>query len=233
MGLKSKQIPIAALVTILLGAIGSATWELALKPVGSLILDGILKVVTLGMDSLRDDLYAQAALRQVDFSSNITLALLSAVLLTVASIPLLDPLLERWRKGKPKPFPMARLRYVAAESGSGTLERVDPSSEEIDEYLRAESAVKRKRQLQRWFVLLYAFGLVFFISVRTYYISTTVARFSQFAAIIAPHISEKERLQLDSAFASVKTRNDFVALIDDLQKKFAEAGLPAIQLDVF
>lgn len=47
--------------TILLGALGSGLWELALKPLGRWLGKSLLTVATLGSNSVRDDIYREAA----------------------------------------------------------------------------------------------------------------------------------------------------------------------------
>jgi hypothetical protein len=50
-----------AVTAIAVGAVGSGTWEIALKPILSAIGSAILTVETLGIASLRDDVYLARA----------------------------------------------------------------------------------------------------------------------------------------------------------------------------
>src|ERR1035437_392134 len=55
-----KQIVLGFLGTILLGAVGSGFWELGLKPVFQWLGRILLTAVTLGSNTVRDDIYKEA-----------------------------------------------------------------------------------------------------------------------------------------------------------------------------
>jgi hypothetical protein len=56
-----RKIALGLLGTILLGALGSGLWDLALKPGGRWLNEVFLTAVTLGSDYLKDQVYAEAA----------------------------------------------------------------------------------------------------------------------------------------------------------------------------
>lgn len=103
-------------VPIVLGALGSGLWEL-LKPLGSGAWNAILAVATLGIESVRDDLYATAARAgsvraQVAFGYQSLGGIVAALLALV--------LLVYWRVS-PSPFKAARLMVPVLLFLSGTL----------------------------------------------------------------------------------------------------------------
>ncbi|MGB8479205.1 MAG: hypothetical protein WCE63_10225 [Acidobacteriaceae bacterium] len=56
-----KKLILWSIGSLILGALGSGLWELALKPGGQWIAKAILTVATLGSISLKDGVYRQAA----------------------------------------------------------------------------------------------------------------------------------------------------------------------------
>jgi hypothetical protein len=60
MALKWKWIA-GILGTLVLGALGSGLWNVLFAPLGSLIVKAALSLVTLGISSARDQVYATAA----------------------------------------------------------------------------------------------------------------------------------------------------------------------------
>jgi hypothetical protein len=53
--------PFALLGTILLGAIGSGVWDLVFKPSFSWLAEALLNIATLGLTTIRDQMYAEIA----------------------------------------------------------------------------------------------------------------------------------------------------------------------------
>jgi hypothetical protein len=56
-----KKITAGVVATIILGALGSGLWETALRPSGSWIWRGILTAATLGSQSIKNQVYVEAA----------------------------------------------------------------------------------------------------------------------------------------------------------------------------
>jgi len=85
----SKKTVLGAVAAVLLGALGSGFWELA-KPVLGWGWLGLLTVATLGLDSLRDGMYADAA-RNVGLRATVLTRIqaLAGLMLTTAALILL------------------------------------------------------------------------------------------------------------------------------------------------
>ncbi len=56
-----NRLSVWIVVTIVLGALGSGLWELVVRPVYAFVSTIALNVITLGLDSLRNGLYEEAA----------------------------------------------------------------------------------------------------------------------------------------------------------------------------
>jgi hypothetical protein len=77
-----KYFRLSAILTVVgalvLGALGSGLWELLFKPLLAWITTLFLNIATLGINSLRDDLYAEIAKGIYDRSGLLGLSLLVA-----------------------------------------------------------------------------------------------------------------------------------------------------------
>ena len=73
---------LAILATIILGALGSGLWDMIFKPTLAWAVGTVLTISTLGLDSLRDEIYADVAMGNYERAS---LSILS--LITGLSIP--------------------------------------------------------------------------------------------------------------------------------------------------
>ena len=71
-----KKVTLGIVGTIVLGALDSGLWELAFKPAGQWLGNGILTAATLGSSVLKDQIYIEAAKGYQDESANTTLRLL-------------------------------------------------------------------------------------------------------------------------------------------------------------
>lgn len=93
--MKSKILWVV--VTLVLGALGSGLWELAFKPVLSWLATLGLDIVTLGLDSLRNGLYEEAAKGQYERVGIALVSALAGTLAAITTIVLLVPRRQRIR----------------------------------------------------------------------------------------------------------------------------------------
>lgn len=68
---------LAILGTIVLGALGSGLWEVLVKPGLAWAGGAVLTISTLGLDSLRDQIYADVAIGSYERASLSILAMLT------------------------------------------------------------------------------------------------------------------------------------------------------------
>ena len=171
--------------TILIGALGSALWDVALKP--SLLFLGtfMLDVATLGLNSLRDGMYADAAKGNVERASVSAYLMIVGVFSGLLCAPLIIHVIER-RAAKP----------------------AGP---------RPERNASRTIRTDLWLVPL-AIGLSMSVQAfRINYVITAAAYFEQLERIVAPFVSAQDRLQFESRFARLTTRQEYVQLVDELR----------------
>lgn len=79
-----------------------------------------------------------------------------------------------------------------------------------------------------------AFIMVFFVSFfRINYIVRASNYAGQLQRITAPYVSESDRMMLDSELAQVKTRDDYVRLIDKLRKVASRNNVSIPEFDIY
>ena len=191
MALKWKWT-VGILGTIVLGALGSGLWSVLFAPLGSFLVKFTLSLVTLGISSARDHVYASAASGYTERPSVMLLCFFGATVFMV-------------------PFGLIAF-YVATRRAlriRGSMRAEYQSREKRGKYVF--------RILLPTEVLL---GSVLFVQILLVgYTNTIISRFHQALAIAKPHLSQQEYDQFVARFAKVKTRQDFLAVfagIDDV-----------------
>ena len=161
-----------------------------------------MSLLTLGMTSARDSIYERAARGFCEWPSVLLLVVFGLLLLYIpvvlSTAPRFFSLMTRWlRKGRDNPE--ARLARLA-----------------------------QLRRMNFWLAIsTYFFGAAVFVQILFFaYTNTVIARFNQTLAVASPYISAEQRTVFVARFASMKTRNDFVLLFEELNKIAESHGQP-------
>jgi len=67
-----------------------------------------------------------------------------------------------------------------------------------------------------FFYLIFAFGLLNSLILKTYFINRSIVRYNQLFNITAPYVTENERLIIQSEFGQIKSKNDYDEIIKSL-----------------
>ena len=213
---------------IVVSTLGNAVWEWITKPLLVDINNFFLHVVTLGMSSLTDRLYEQAAR-----GSNVGEDIWSIIVGLMTAAPLLCGVLYigLWIKTKSKVAVLEEMSELYAEwqqtndDAGGTnvhqklqvLEKRVVADEADDVGQRIESKRKKLRRLRRGLVpgaalMFVVAGLVFLAGIRAAYVNRAALHIVQLEQIDSPYLTENERLVFASRFAQVKDRADYLSL---------------------
>ncbi len=207
--LRSRRALITILGAIGLGVLGNAIWELLLKPAIILLTDFGLNVATLGMTSLRDDLYLriargdQTSLSMFSLATSLVAPTFLIIAIYVSKFVMRDirTSVERYIPRPPKPQPS---------------------------WVRS---VRRLKYLMMMMIFIGGvIGVTFMLDlVRTAFISNGVHYLAQAQTIVAPFMDDGARLTLASDVARMKTRGDFNIVNAKLQAaaKNHDISLPA------
>ena len=184
--------------TIILGALGSGLWSVVFAPLGSTLIKGILSLVTLGVSSARDSVYASASRGYAEHPSVLLLGFFGAVvvMLPIAWIALM---IVVWRR-----------------------ERELPNLSEAE----FERRRLRARRVTRIILPVNALlGSIIFVQILLAgYTNTVISRFHQSLTIATPYISQEERNTFLARFAKVRTRQDFISVFTDLNATLVSHG---------
>ena len=188
---KKRLAGLAGLIVI--GAIGSGVWELA-KPALTVLSSISLTIVTLGLDTLRDGIYQEAARGLEETSARTLLISLSAFAFGLSLGMLTSKRLVRLLGGK-----------HPETSQSATPAGEDPKKSHADRMYRRLAAV-----------LISVSIIMMLVATRQAYVTTCTASYYQLEAITAPDLKEAERLAFRSRFAQMTTRADYISLVNEL-----------------
>jgi hypothetical protein len=204
-----KYFRLSALITVIsalfVGALGSGLWELLFKPLLVWISAFFLNIATLGINSLRDDLYVEIARGLYERSGLYSVWLLTGLIVTLLSLfpicfVILFPVFIRRR--------LRSINLIRASSGA------DGSLGSFREVFR---------QLRWATIFLIAvigieIGVLLVVLARASYIAGGAIYLDQTQRIIAPFISSEERVLFASRAAQMKSKTDFEVLDRDLTR---------------
>jgi hypothetical protein len=173
--------------TLGLAILGSALWEALRKPI-ILLSFVLLRIITLGIDSLRDSIYADAAAQVPERASTLILLLLIGIVAGVTT-----SIMHEYRKRPTRDNEWAPLREARGSSD-------------------------RKTSIAIYSYLPIVLMLSLFITAnRQLYVIRASAYANQLQQIAAPFLTDKQVLQYSSAFAKVQKRSDYVELVAKLR----------------
>jgi len=196
---------LALLGALIVGVLGNALWDLLFKPVLVWISTVLLNIATLGLNSLRDNLYIEIAKGLYDRSGFETFSFMMVGLLTLLLFLVLL-------------MPIAFLLLTNEMMRKKNLVKAGPNKRQ---------SVVSLRRLFRWLrwslVVLAASGtlnasLVLTILARMAFITNGAVYLDQSQRIIAPYLTDNERIVLRSRVAQMKSRSDFDRVNADLTK---------------
>jgi hypothetical protein len=192
--MKSKFLTIIG--ALILGALGSGLWEL-IKPLFVWVSTASLDIVTLGLDSLRDGLYADAASLETERVSYSILSAITGIVTGIIVSALMFSRLKRRDK--------ANMDLVMAQ---------DPATRKAT----AQAKIARLQRIRFVAIALVALSLSaqVFMAQRTIFISRSAAHFYRLCAIAEPHIDQGELALIKSSFAQMSTRAEYIDLTNRL-----------------
>jgi hypothetical protein len=201
-----KKITLGVGGTILLGALGSGLWEQALRPLGQWLGRTLLTVVTLGSSALKDGIYREAAKGVHEAGGLQVLFLMTLLLIGLYSLP---------------------PAYVAViRSTDKRIEKFRKSIQALGTEERITSLRKRDADLNRKLSILQiiGFGVVLLFATNTLinFLELDQANgaytfFAQSMAICRPYLDDQQARLLESRFAGINSREDYVGVINDLR----------------
>jgi hypothetical protein len=210
-----------AVGVIVLGALGSGFWEIVLKPALVHASYGLMSLSSLGIESVRTGIYERIATGSTARAGLWGLALLTILMVTffVLMFGALLVLMAKTRQQHD------RLEWRAA-TRDGKTNAAEPH-ETAEQTLQAG---RRSIKNNRWAA--YGVGFMVFLTVgmllvqlsREIYQTAAVMHFQQALKIASPYLSDTDRAIIESQFAQIHSKSEYVAIVDGLAKTASEHG---------
>jgi hypothetical protein len=199
---KALKWSLAAVVTIFLGALGSGLWQSLLAPAVHAISRWILDIASLGLASYKNGVYLQVA---ADNQSNIGLAILA--LLTMGFCALTGFFF-------------------------GTLSGRRIAMQRLDAAAQLKILRRASRGLYSGAVLIFLLLVAQFITLaRLSYVNSADAHYHFVLRAIAPYLVAGEQVQVESDFTQIRSRDDYIRLLERLESQCKAHGLTVPKFD--
>lgn len=186
---KYLKVVLGVIGAIFLGAIGSGVWENLLSPLMGVCTELAINIITLGKESFLNSIYEDIA---KGFSERYSIELYYTVWFLVFSF---------------------FLGYFRADKFSLKKKAKNLSDDEKEKYANRD---KKFTNYLLFFLVLILFSLIIQGSVDRYK-NRAIIYIEQSIRICSPYLSQKEINHLFSQFASIKTKEDYIALDENLR----------------
>jgi hypothetical protein len=199
--------------TLLLGVISSGLWDLLFKPGLTEFGRLLLTIATLGSETIRDFAYASAALNPTPLPALVGVLFASWLPLIVASV-----LIGKFFGRRTADKSLQKIEGDASGDASRLMELLN-------------SRIRSLERLLNWltWIFLFIFGGISLTAGSVLNQSVAIWRiFHANLTICAPHISTAEEKQFLARFASVSTRQDYLAVAHDLEEVAKGKGIKLI-----
>lgn len=187
---------IASLATMFVASLSNGLWDLAVKPMVFWIAAKSVWVTSLAYSTAQDSVYVAMARDTIQL-----LTLRGAVLVHLTFF------------GATLGFVLIKIVLRASENGN----------KKVRERVRMATGWS-KWPITDTFMLVLILVSIASLS-REIYSSTTLVSFRQLEAIVAPYQTEQERLMIRSKFARMKTRAEFLSIVEQLRATAEANGL--------
>ena len=195
--MKRKILAIAG--ALLIGALGSGLWEL-IKPLFGWFASVSLDIVTLGLESLRDGLYADAAAQESERISSLILVLLSGIMFGLSFAIFLP-----WKSIFPSKSEMPK----------------EQTKEALIAYvgnLNTKLYFLKRLKFTVAVILAFVVTTQMLLIQRTIYVSRVTSNFNRICTIISPSITPQQNAVYHSMFSQIRTRAEYIKLVDEIHK---------------
>jgi hypothetical protein len=224
---------------IILGAIGSGVWESILKHLLTSTRDFFLNIVSLGIKSYKDATYSEIG-KGFHEASSLDLQTLFVFLLIFALFGVVMFLYFSTKHLEERHIKLVReIENDIKEADSPTLSK--NSLEDIKKSLKDLQKKANSTSFKGVKIMVYSTAILVimmssFLTVditKVRYVNSAITHFKQLDAIVAPFLKDSERLEIVSSFAQIKSKEDYVAIIQRLETVAQQNGKSIPQFSVW
>ena len=226
---------LGVLGAIFIGAIGSGVWQSILGPAIHFSTRWILDVASLGLKSYKDSVYEQVAAGDQTRASLETLFVVTTLygmlaLGLVSTVYLYTASLKRRCRNL-----LERIARISVPAATEIVPR-DPMQEaasirgDVEAELRS---LNRGRWLNHgWaFLMLLGVGAQFVLFARLTYADLAVNHYHQVLRVAAPYLDAHEQALVESQFAQLGSREDYVKVLSKLEDECKAHGQTVPKFD--
>ena len=196
-----KRGALWVLATVILGALGSGLWDIGIRPGGQWCWHALLTTVTLGSKVLKDQVYLEAAKGDHEGAARLSVTVLG------------------WLFGAGSGIVLASMTYILGERKA----RESGTSRSISFLARLGG-----HRATVWSVILFTIFLTVLFNIQSVKISASnqaYTYFQQSLTICQPYLSEHQAQMFKSRFAALQSRDEYIAIMNDLKQVAASNHL--------
>ena len=217
---------------IFIGAISSGIWEVVLKPLSTFIRDMLLNLITLGLDSFRNNIYSSIA-NGYNQSPMIELLYYFVLIIIFAMIMLLVFLFSEKRELLKE---RNRLVELCDDKLSELDNKEEPRKKTIEEIREGIVQTRQKAvnlPTKRYSFLLYFISVIFVFEasllitsyIKTSYINSAITHYNKIVAISSPYYNTMEIALHTSQYAQIKKKEDYIRLTSSIEATIKNHGI--------
>jgi hypothetical protein len=199
---------------IIVGALGSGLWESLLGPAIHAVSRWVLDIASLGLASYRNGVYRQIAADNQSAVGLETLLVINLIAAFAIGWLVTTAVKESMSVG-------SRIQHLLSALAAASPEpRPDASAERIRQ--EAEGMLELHGKLRLGVYLnsacIIAVLISFIVShARLSYVSSAEAHYHQVLRVASPYLDANERADVESKFAQIASRDDYVKLLSTLE----------------
>lgn len=206
-----KKVVLGLIATVVLGAVGSGVWDLLGKSASQWVGRAILNIATLGSSAIVNSVYREAAKGLHEASALEQYALFMLCILSVGAF--FSVYLSSRARGP----------RTAKQGAKNFLDEIEPLQDDEKVKVLEKRLASLELKLRKIRVVMFATLLVFaatlgFNYVRLAQANDTATFFRQSVAICAPYVDDQEIKLLNSHFAAIDSKSDFLQVYGELTK---------------
>jgi hypothetical protein len=202
-----------ALGVIILGAFGSGLWDVALKPALRRASYGLMSLSSLGIESVRTGIYQRIATGSTSRVGVETLGVATFLMVMLCVLVVRDFHTD-----------YSDFREYQRRRDGLAVAEPQKNPEELRKRLRKLITFLGGAIYFLVFSTLLLAGMLLVNLSRASYESAAVVHFQQALKIASPYLSETDRAIVESKFAQIHSKSEYVAIVDGLAKTAKEHG---------
>ena len=214
--------------TLLLSALGSGVWQSLLGPAMHASTRWLLDLASLGLTSYKNSVYQQIAADNQSRTAVETLNQVTIIYVMISTAATVYAFFLNYSTGERGQRLLTRLSEAPPDPQPATT--VDAMRQELATVLKSTARI-------RWalYVCSLMLGFVFvnhFVMLaRVSYINSADAHYHQVLRVASPYLDAREQAQVESDFAQVGSREDYVRLLSRLEGQCKAQGRTVPKFD--